>query len=60
MEKFTDLTGVAAPLPMINIDTDKIFPAIYLKTIKRTGLAAMAVPGDPVSRRTARKTPISC
>jgi 3-isopropylmalate/(R)-2-methylmalate dehydratase small subunit len=39
MEKFTQLTGVAAPLPMINIDTDKIFPAVYLKTIKRTGLA---------------------
>ena len=39
MEKFTTLTGVAAPLPMINIDTDKIFPAGYLKTIKRTGLA---------------------
>jgi len=38
MEKFTQLTGVAAPMPMINIDTDKIFPAIYLKTIKRTGL----------------------
>ena len=39
MDKFTTLTGVAAPLPIINIDTDKIFPAIYLKTIKRTGLA---------------------
>ena len=39
MEKFTTLTGVAAPLPMINIDTDKIFPAVFLKTIKRTGLA---------------------
>ncbi len=39
MEKFTTLTGVAAPMPMINIDTDKIFPAIYLKTIKRTGLS---------------------
>ena len=39
MDKFTTLTGVAAPLPMINVDTDKIFPAIYLKTIKRTGLA---------------------
>jgi len=38
MEKFTTLTGVAAPMPMPNIDTDKIFPAIYLKTIKRTGL----------------------
>jgi 3-isopropylmalate/(R)-2-methylmalate dehydratase small subunit len=39
MEKFNQLTGVAAPMPMINIDTDKIFPAIYLKTIKRTGLS---------------------
>jgi 3-isopropylmalate/(R)-2-methylmalate dehydratase small subunit len=39
MEKFTELTGVAAPLPIHNLDTDKIFPAIYLKTIKRTGLA---------------------
>jgi 3-isopropylmalate/(R)-2-methylmalate dehydratase small subunit len=39
MQKFTKLTGVAAPLPMINIDTDKIFPAIYLKTIARTGLS---------------------
>jgi 3-isopropylmalate/(R)-2-methylmalate dehydratase small subunit len=39
MEKFTELTGVAAPMPMINIDTDKIFPAIHLRTIKRTGLA---------------------
>src|SRR6185312_1602126 len=39
MEKFTQLTGVAAPMPAINIDTDKIFPAIYLRTIKRTGLA---------------------
>src|SRR3954462_9224685 len=39
MEKFAQLTGVAAPMPMINIDTDKIFPAIHLRTIKRTGLA---------------------
>jgi 3-isopropylmalate/(R)-2-methylmalate dehydratase small subunit len=38
MEKFTTLSGIAAPLPMINIDTDKILPAVYLKTIKRTGL----------------------
>ena len=38
MEKFTTLTGVAAPLPMINIDTDKIIPARFMKTIKRTGL----------------------
>ncbi|MGH7195113.1 MAG: 3-isopropylmalate dehydratase small subunit, partial [Candidatus Saccharimonadales bacterium] len=34
MEKFAKLNGVAAPMPMINIDTDKIFPAIHLKTIK--------------------------
>jgi len=38
MEKFTTLTGIAAPLPMINVDTDKIIPARWLKTIKRTGL----------------------
>ncbi|WP_340159272.1 3-isopropylmalate dehydratase small subunit [uncultured Hoeflea sp.] len=38
MEKFTRLTGVAAPLPVVNIDTDMIIPKDYLKTIKRTGL----------------------
>ena len=38
MQKFTTLTGVAAPLPMINVDTDKIIPKQYLKTIERTGL----------------------
>ncbi|CAO3423146.1 3-isopropylmalate dehydratase small subunit [Azospirillum doebereinerae] len=38
MEKFTVLSGVAAPLPMINIDTDMIIPKQFLKTIKRTGL----------------------
>jgi 3-isopropylmalate/(R)-2-methylmalate dehydratase small subunit len=38
MEKFTKLTGVAAPLPLINIDTDMIIPKQFLKTIKRTGL----------------------
>ena len=40
MEKFDKLTGVAAPLPIINIDTDMIIPKQYLKTIKRTGLGA--------------------
>ena len=40
MQPFTKLTGVAAPLPMINIDTDKIIPKQFLKTIKRTGLGA--------------------
>jgi 3-isopropylmalate/(R)-2-methylmalate dehydratase small subunit len=38
MEKFTTLEGVAAPLHMINVDTDMIIPKQYLKTIKRTGL----------------------
>lgn len=38
MDKFTELTGIAAPLPMINIDTDMIIPKQFLKTIKRTGL----------------------
>ena len=38
MEKFDVLEGVAAPLPMINVDTDMIIPKQYLKTIKRTGL----------------------
>ena len=40
MEKFITLTGVAAPLPMINVDTDKIIPKQFLKTIKRSGLGA--------------------
>jgi 3-isopropylmalate/(R)-2-methylmalate dehydratase small subunit len=38
MDKFTTLTGVAAPLPIVNVDTDMIIPKQYLKTIKRTGL----------------------
>ncbi len=37
MDKFTQLTGVAAPMPAINIDTDKIIPKNFLKSIKRTG-----------------------
>ncbi len=38
MDKFTTLTGIAAPLPLRNIDTDMIIPKQFLKTIKRTGL----------------------
>ncbi len=38
MDKFTKLDGIAAPLPLINVDTDMIIPKQYLKTIKRTGL----------------------
>jgi 3-isopropylmalate/(R)-2-methylmalate dehydratase small subunit len=38
MQPFQKLTGIAAPLPLVNVDTDKIIPAKWLKTIKRTGL----------------------
>ncbi|MEM1286364.1 MAG: 3-isopropylmalate dehydratase small subunit [Pseudomonadota bacterium] len=38
MDKFTTLTSVAAPMPVINVDTDMIIPKQFLKTIKRTGL----------------------
>ena len=38
MEQFTTLTGIAAPLAMINIDTDMLIPKQFLKTIRRTGL----------------------
>ncbi len=37
MEKFTTITGVAAPLDMINVDTDMVIPKQFLKSIKRTG-----------------------
>ena len=40
MEPFKQLTGVAAPLPMVNVDTDMIIPKQFLKTIRRTGLGA--------------------
>lgn len=38
MKKFTTMTGVAAPMPLVNIDTDMIIPKQFLKTIKRSGL----------------------
>ncbi len=38
MDKFDKLSGIAAPLPLINIDTDMIIPKQFLKTIKRSGL----------------------
>ncbi|MEN9061338.1 3-isopropylmalate dehydratase small subunit [Ponticoccus litoralis] len=38
MEKFETLTGIAAPMPLVNIDTDMIIPKVFLKTIKRSGL----------------------
>lgn len=42
MEKFTKLSGIAAPLRMINVDTDIIIPKQFLKTVKRTGLGVHA------------------
>ena len=38
MEKFEKVSGVAAPMPLVNIDTDMIIPKVFLKTIKRSGL----------------------
>ena len=40
MDKFTTLSGIAAPMPLVNIDTDMIIPKQFLKTIKRSGLGA--------------------
>jgi 3-isopropylmalate/(R)-2-methylmalate dehydratase small subunit len=59
MDKFTTLTGVAAPMPIVNVDTDMIIPKQFLKTIKRTGL------GKPVLRNALQRgrhtrTRISC
>jgi 3-isopropylmalate/(R)-2-methylmalate dehydratase small subunit len=48
MEKFTTLTGVAAPLPMMNVDTDMIIPKQFLKTIKRSGLGVNLFDGDEI------------
>ena len=48
MKKFSRHSGVAAPLPIVNVDTDMIIPKDYLKTIKRTGLGKGAVRGDAV------------
>ena len=38
MDKYSKFTGVAAPMPLVNIDTDMIIPKVFLKTIKRSGL----------------------
>ncbi|WP_375688190.1 3-isopropylmalate dehydratase small subunit [Pseudooceanicola sp. LIPI14-2-Ac024] len=42
MDKFTKVTGIAAPMPLVNIDTDMIIPKQFLKTIKRSGLGVHA------------------
>ena len=40
MKSFENLTGIAAPMPLVNIDTDMIIPKQFLKTLKRTGLGS--------------------
>ena len=42
MEKFEKFSGIAAPMPLVNIDTDMIIPKQFLKTIKRSGLGINA------------------
>ncbi|MGI3170274.1 3-isopropylmalate dehydratase small subunit [Pseudooceanicola sp. C21-150M6] len=42
MDKFEKLSGIAAPMPLVNIDTDMIIPKVFLKTIKRSGLGVHA------------------
>ncbi len=59
MDKFTTLEGVAAPLRIINVDTDMIIPKQYLKTIKRTGLARVCS-RNSASMTTVRRTRTSC
>ena len=49
MQKFDKLTGVAAPLNILNIDTDMIIPKQFLKTIKRSGLGKNLFDEMPVS-----------
>ena len=60
MQKFTTLTGIAAYLPMINVDTDMIIPKQYLKTIKRTGLGPRACSPSFAMTRRAWPIPTSC
>lgn len=59
MDKFTTLSGVAAPMPLINIDTDMIIPKQFLKTIKRTGLGKISLTRCALTI-TAMKIRISC
>ena len=58
MDKFTTLEGVAAPLKIINVDTDMVIPKQYLKTIKRTGLGK-GLFSEQRYKETAAKTRIS-
>jgi 3-isopropylmalate/(R)-2-methylmalate dehydratase small subunit len=70
MERFTTLTGIAAPMPLVNIDTDMIIPKQFLKTIARSGLGknlfdemrftqdGAEIPGFVLNRPAYRKTEI--
>ena len=59
MEKFTKLTAVAAPLPIVNCDTDKIIPARFLKTLTRTGLGKNLFDPLRYDPKTGEEIPIS-
>lgn len=66
MDAFTTLTGIAAPLPIINVDTDMIIPKQFLRTIKRTGLGKglfyemrFDTDGNPVADFVLNKEPYS-
>ena len=59
MQKFDKLTGVAAPLNILNIDTDMIIPKQFLKTIKRSGLGRICLM-KCATVRMAAKLMISC
>ena len=60
MQKFTTLTGVAAPLEIMNVDTDMIIPKQYLKTIAAHRPRQGTVLRDALQATTAAKIPISC
>jgi len=55
LDKFTALSGIAAPMPLVNIDADMISPKRYLKTIKRTGMG-VAMFDEMRWNRTSQKT----
>ena len=60
MQKFKTLTGIAAPLNMINVDTDMIIPKQFLKTIERTGLGKHLFDECVTTRKPVKKSPTSC
>jgi len=57
MDKFDTLTGVAAPLPIVNCDTDKIIPARFLKTLTRTGLGKSLFDAMRYDAKTGEENP---